>query len=653
MQQPRALRQPAASKLARPVSLNSDARAQQNSSVIAAEDPVDRNSIPKSSNDASGSPSRLPAPRRLHGDGCGIGGAKRRSMLPQLSPTKGLAAVLEAGKREHGRINEEADGLYNERISLALGNRNAADNTKNPSLLGFTICQSNKTDPSSNNSSNPTRINTGSETTSRQDTTMKQSEMAADLLPTEDSISKSRNPPLTRTLSTAAVLTSEPASSETRVIGSREIIVRPATSDQARPIRRPTTYLAATPSTSAPRDPNNKPGFSIPTGMGAATARPRSMVLNTGREFALENRPGSSTSASSTEHALSKKSDAKRQHPTNVSHRRTPSARSARTAFSGKPKELERKEIMPPPGNALASTRGVNVAVAEQKKPAFSTLQQHFTPKKALKVPTSFNLTTAGKQPNSELISAETARSQTELLQLHILHQSSTKVSHAWRQSAETKLRKRFEDVAQRYRKMAVLERKTQAQLNLCALKEFAHEGGAGQVLGERIQVLGSVIPEIVNATGAGGKYIRLARGFERWIEWVEQIWEARDCDGKAFNSRGELEFVECLGDGWRDEITSLSRKLGLWLQDLDNMGSSPAGSSLALVVAHCRCLTEGMLQELEMMRGMECEIVARESRWVSEIAAELSAEETVEADSALTEEGRTSASKQGIWRIP
>jgi hypothetical protein len=240
---------------------------------------------------------------------------------------------------------------------------------------------------------------------------------------------------------------------------------------------------------------------------------------------------------------------------------------------------------------------------------------------------------------------------------LHILHKSSAGISLAWQQSAETCLRKRFEDVAQKHRKVAVLERKTQAQLNLRALEELAREDGAEQGLGERIQALGSVIPEVVNVTSAGGKYARLVRGFERWIEWIEQIWKARDHDGKALNSRGELEFVEGLGDGWRNETAILSRKLGLWLQDLDGVGCGPVGSSLALVVAHCKCLTEGMLQEVEMMRGIEREIVARESRWVSEKVRELSTEtsaETIETDSDLTgKRGKASTSNQGIWRIP
>ncbi|KAI9858603.1 MAG: hypothetical protein M1813_007408 [Trichoglossum hirsutum] len=666
---PRGFHRPAASKLARPVSSNSDPpQAQlraplrsfvlkQDSNVIVSEDPPDRNPLPKPSRDAAGSPSRLPAPKipRLHGDGGGIGGAKRRSMLPQLSPTKGLTAVLDAGRRERGRTNEDADESHNGRTSPALGACNAVDNMRNPPPLGSAICHNSKANTLSDGSSGRVETNTSIGGAPGRQAIVKRSDLIANLLPTDYTNLRQQNLLLTKTSSDTTALRPKPPPSDANVAGSREMIT---SSGRVLPTRQPATHITAIQSEDSSRDTTSRPGFSIPMSVGAAAARPRSMVLTAGRDCTQEKRPASSTSANSAGPALLEKSDSKRQHPTNVVHRRTPSTRSTRTTLSSKPKELERKEAISSSRDALSSAQGANVAITQQKKPVFSTMQQHFTPKRALKAPTSFGLaTTAVKQANGELISPEVARLQTELLQLHIMHRSSAEVSHAWQQSAESKLRKRFEDVAQEHRKVVALEREMQAQLNLRALKEFSHESGTRRGLGERIQTLGSVIPEIVNITGAGGKYARLVRGFERWIEWTEQIWEARDHDGRELNSRGELDFVQSLGDGWRDETASLSRKLGLWLQELDGVGSSFAGSSLSLVLTHCRCLTEGMMQELEVMRGLEREIVARESRWVSEKVAEISAEtdaEFVQADSVLPEKGRkTSTSKQGIWKAP
>ncbi|KAI9775280.1 MAG: hypothetical protein M1839_001332 [Geoglossum umbratile] len=649
---PRMLRQPTASKLARPVSFNLDAQA-QDAGVAAVEDRLDQKFAPRPLGDASSSSSRLPAPTapRPQGDGGNIGGLKRRSMLPQLSPTKGYRTALEAGKHEHRRINEENNKSDSRGDSTTPSAGNTMDNTKNPPLLGIPVYQSRETDATPSNAFGETRIKFDlKDAPLKQDTGVRQSDGPINALPTEPVSSRPRTLPQPRILPAAAGLGSRPAPSESKGAG---VITKSAVPGRAWPPRQLTTH-AATTSANTSRDITNKTGFSTVT-TGAAPARPRSMILNAGRDFCPEIQPTPPASASSAELAQSDKPDAKRQPP---GHRRTPSTRSERSAFSGKPKELERKDAIASSGKALAFSREANATV-EQKRPAFSTLQQHFTPKKAPKAPTSFNLTTGpGKQPNGELISPETARLQTELLQLHFLHKSSAGVLHAWRQSAEDKLRGRFEEVAQKHRKVAVLERRTQAQLNLRALKEFAHEGRNGQGLGEQIQALGSVIPEIVNVTGAGGKYARLVKGFERWIEWIERIWEARDHGGKAFNSRGELEFVEGLGDGWRDETAGMSRKLEHWLRDLDGIGSTPTGSSFALVVARCRCLTEGMLQELDIMRGMERAIVARESYWVSEKVAELS----TEIDGGFGKTGSTlttdkergpGASKQGIWMIP
>jgi hypothetical protein len=610
----------------------------QDSDVIATEDSLSQRLAVKPSEHVSSSSSRLPAPiiSRPHGDGGNATGPKRRSMLPQLSPTKGYRAALDAGKREHARTHEEESKPDNGSVSPTHGADGTSDGMKSLPMLGSPVRQGRNTGVTSDSAFSETRVRPCLEDTPlKQDTSMKQLDGSAYPMATEPVSSRPRTLPQPRAVSAIVGPGSRPAPSETKGAGSREITAKWAVPGRARPLRQPTATAAT--SANASRDTTNWTGF--PT----ASARPRSMILNAGRDFNQEIRPASSTSASSAELVPSEKSDPKWQPPTNVSHRRTPSTRSERVAFSGKPKELERRDAVPPSGKAVTSAREANATV-EPKRPAFSTLQQHFTPKKALKAPTSFYLATvAGKQPSSESMSPETVRLQTELLQLHLLHESSADVLQSWQESAEDKLQKRFEDVAQKYRRVAALERETQIQLNFCGLKEFARDGRAGQGLEERIQSLGSVIPEIVNTTGAGGKYARLVKSFERWIERIEQIWETRERNGSVLNNGGEPEFVEGLGNGWKDETASLSRKLEIWLQDLDGVGSSPAGSSLALVVARCKYLMEGMLQELDIMRGMERAVVERESRWVSEKVAEL----LDEIDSGLDKE---SASKQGIW---
>ncbi|KAI9763197.1 MAG: hypothetical protein M1840_000863 [Geoglossum simile] len=605
----------------------------QDSGVAAAENPRSQRSPLKPSEDVSNSSSRLPAPiiSRLRGGGGNATGPKRRSMLPQLSPTKGYGAALEAGKREHARTHEGDSKPNNGSILPAPGADGTRDGMKSLPILGSPVRQNRNMGVTSDNAFSE-------DTQPRQDASTGQLDGPTYPIATESVSSRPRTLPQPRAVSAIAGPGSRPAPLETKEAGGREIIAKSTVPGRPRPPRQPTATSANT-----SRDTTNW------TGLSTASARPRSLILSAGRDFGQETRPASSTSASSSELAPSEKPDPKRQPPTHARHRRTPSTRSERAAFSSKSKELDRRDAS---GKALASTREAS-ATAEQKKPAFSTLQQHFTPKKALKAPTSFYLATAaGKQSNDELMSPETARLQTELLQLHLLHESSAEVLHSWQGSVEVKLQRRFEDVAQKYRRVAALERETQARLNLCALKEFARDGGAGQGLGERIQSLGSVIPEIVSVTGAGGKYARLVKNFEWWIEWIEQIQETRGRDGSAFNGVGEMEFVDGLGNGWRDETATLSRKLGFWLQNLDGVGSSPAGSSLALVVARCRCLVEGMLQELDIMRGMECAIVVRESCWVSEKVAELLAEIDSgldKADSAPTTD-KESGGKQGIW---
>jgi hypothetical protein len=302
-----------------------------------------------------------------------------------------------------------------------------------------------------------------------------------------------------------------------------------------------------------------------------------------------------------------------------------------------------------------------------QSRPAFSTLQQHFSPLKALgpKPATASFLAppSPGKLPSNIQLSAETARLQTELLQLHILHRATPCVSAEYRSSAKQALRTRFGDVAAWQRELTAAEAHEEGRLNGLALKAWS-EGVRGWGLEEKVQRLDGVVTGVWSLGEAGGRYSRLVKRFEKWLGRVQEILDSRARKGICASGDLDLDstFVKPLEDGWRDECGHLTRKLDLWLEQLRDLdvsdaepsfdaedertgsGRSGSGSSLASTVRGIRTLVKGMLAELSIMVRLEREVVQNEEEWIRR---------AVDAMSDDEEEGQKKGSVPGaIWRI-
>ncbi|KAG6247704.1 hypothetical protein E4U49_000295, partial [Claviceps purpurea] len=153
-------------------------------------------------------------------------------------------------------------------------------------------------------------------------------------------------------------------------------------------------------------------------------------------------------------------------------------------------------------------------------RPAFSTLQQHYSPAKtqAPKPLTSAILAppSPSKLPANIAASAATSKLQAELLQLHLLHRDAGAVYAEWQASAESTLRDRFHDLKVRSGEVAERERCVLEGENMLALRQWARGGGKGRDLEGRIQVLDEVVTSLWVLSEPAGRYARLVRRFER-----------------------------------------------------------------------------------------------------------------------------------------
>jgi hypothetical protein len=247
-------------------------------------------------------------------------------------------------------------------------------------------------------------------------------------------------------------------------------------------------------------------------------------------------------------------------------------------------------------------------------RPAFSTLQQHFTPRKTAKASTSAFLHPS-PDTSFQSLPPEAITLQSELLQLHLLHESSAWTNKRWELSAKQSLRNKFDEVASLYEVMRETERLGQEQKNLLAFREW---NGANVTSGlvEHIQALSGPLHELPSLTEYGSRLNRLVDDFDGWLSKVEQVWVARH---SLRGERTDSKSLGGLGDAWEEQNAALTRKLTAFLRHLDSLPPPAHGSSIASVVYACKQLLDGLLFELQIMKTIEAGVVAKERHWIEE----------------------------------
>ncbi|KAK2935988.1 hypothetical protein FoTM2_003931 [Fusarium oxysporum f. sp. vasinfectum] len=293
-----------------------------------------------------------------------------------------------------------------------------------------------------------------------------------------------------------------------------------------------------------------------------------------------------------------------------------------------------------PTRSSTTSTNEKLSGAAPRLRPAFSTLQQHYSPAKssAPKPLTSTFLAppSPSKLPANVAASAETSRLQTELLQLHLLHRDAPTVDATWRASAQRKLGERFSELASASKQIDDQEKAEVERENILALRKWAVGGG----LEERIQILDAAIAGLWALEEPGGRYARVVRRFERWVDRMCEIEEARRAGG-ALIQENDVLFIGELDSAWKDECAGLVRRLDTIKRQLDQLGDfarddqegeSKDQSSLQRMVEGSRELVQGMLTELAVMDDIERDALAREDEWIERMNRDDEMEDTPRA---------------------
>ena len=245
-------------------------------------------------------------------------------------------------------------------------------------------------------------------------------------------------------------------------------------------------------------------------------------------------------------------------------------------------------------------------------RPAFSAMQQHFSPKQSIQPDPS----TVSSQPvgKDETPSADIFNLQMELAQLHLLHRSVFSVQVQWKQSAKGSFEHRFNSLYERHTELKDVARQQQTLINQLSLVQWA-QGRSGAQITEKAQLLSHNVSDICSLLSSEGKYSRILGIFESWFAEALRIRGQRETCGRE--TRRDLDFIEGIGDGWKAEAMVLERELTYSARDLESFGEVQDTSSLCRLMSMYRKLMVGLLEELDLIQWIENEIMTQETLWI------------------------------------
>lgn len=128
------------------------------------------------------------------------------------------------------------------------------------------------------------------------------------------------------------------------------------------------------------------------------------------------------------------------------------------------------------------------------------------------------------------------------------------------------------------------------------------------------------------------GRYARIVRRFERWVDNMCDAEEARCEPGKMLIQGQDSLFIGELDASWKEECTGVTRRLDSWraqLAEMDDLVASHDStvssgvSSLERMLAGAKNLVYDMLAELHAMEEIEQQALAREDEWIERVNRE------------------------------
>ncbi|KAH0292757.1 hypothetical protein M436DRAFT_60404 [Aureobasidium namibiae CBS 147.97] len=407
---------------------------------------------------------------------------------------------------------------------------------------------------------------------------------------------------------------------------------------RSRPISQAPTSTTATSTRSGLVAPSRTLSTRVPASSVGTVAKPR--VPSHSRTASTSTLAASSTTDSALKRSATLSSTARHFR----SQSSTTTASTSRLATPSDPstpisvrssadpvKPLVRRLVRPAPTSSVPNLE------PSTSRPAFNTLQQHYSPAKTTlpkpPVPSSRAAPSAEVKAVQSGAVFETTKLQSELLYLSILHEAAEPNLRSYEKSAKRALQTEFEAAQEEVGQIREQERIFQEQGNLVAIAEWLGVQGA-QVhpeAAEMIQSLSGCFNELMMLSAPESKYTALVHDFSEWAA------EATEQD------RAHI-FSGPLPQDWHHTHASITQRLRLVEREVEMLPSAPSStneeapeSSLAIMLKCLNDLVLGMKEELEAMIRLERQVVSTEKQRVSNAVAGLSMDTLLQSSEEWT----------------
>ncbi|KAL9104221.1 MAG: hypothetical protein Q9163_000821 [Psora crenata] len=276
------------------------------------------------------------------------------------------------------------------------------------------------------------------------------------------------------------------------------------------------------------------------------------------------------------------------------------------------------------PNKTAPSAPAIRSTSMKLQKPAFSTFQQHYSPRKGPSRLPPVPLKKAAQQTDPDATADNIRSLELELLQLHVMHRAAPNVQRQWEESARSHFRKRYDDLCVRNVELKEIAHQQQTLLNQLALVEWCQGIPSSQVA-EKVRTLSRNIADLKMLLDHDGRYMRVLAVFQSWFKQAQTTQSLRQTRNEDDRHSKDLTFIEGIGDGWKAEAMVLERELTYCSRDLKIFGDVRIDSSLGSIVSLHKTLLANLLDELDIVLWIEDHVMAEEAVWMEDTIQKLS----------------------------
>ncbi len=268
--------------------------------------------------------------------------------------------------------------------------------------------------------------------------------------------------------------------------------------------------------------------------------------------------------------------------------------------------------------------RAGKAPVLSTTKPAFSTYQKQFSPRKPATAPFPSDLASdqvAIRAGTTGCVSSPTdiQNLKDELLQLSLVHEKSAATLQSYETSMKLHLTSGYEVVEEQLRLLKSLRRDRQATTNALAMSEWLEKErraqNAASIGPDTLLLLAHILKELQDVSKEDGPLEDSMQIFEGWWAYTSSRRSTRDADnlvnGDDRQGQGDLlRNSSAVSPQWSALVSSVEDRIRACAASLGDLQRPPEASSIGLLTKMYTILAEQILQEIGVCRdivGLAC----------------------------------------------